>query len=125
MKEIILDYTKKTSYENDVLLTDIMKAISWEDEVAYNETHERSLSSTVFREYALFQGISMEQSHQWSFNNIWTFTLNPESEEWKKHDAALIFISFTPSASGGRRKFRKTREKTRGKRRSKRSTRRR
>ena len=110
-----------------------MKEISWEAEVAYNESHlELSLSSMVFRLYAETQHTTMTQSHQWSFNNIWTFTLDPGSEEWKKYDAALTFTAFAPSASGGRRKFRKTRGntkgkirgKTSGKRRSKRSTRR-
>ena len=116
MKEIILDCTKKTGYEDDRLLIDIMKEISWEAEVAYNESHlELSLSSMVFRLYAKTQGTTMTQSHQWSFNNIWTFTLVPGSKEWKQYDAALTFTAFAPSASGGRRKFRKTRGKTRGK----------
>jgi hypothetical protein len=125
MKKIILDCTKKTSYDDDELLIDIMKEISWEEEVAYNESHQPSLSSTVFREYALTEGTTMDESHQWSFNNIWTFTLVPGSKDWRQYDAALTFTAFAPSASGGRRKYRKTRGKTSGKRKSKRSTRRR
>jgi hypothetical protein len=125
MKKIILDCTKKTSYDDDELLIDIMKEISWEAEVAYNESHQPSLSSTVFRLYAETEGTTMDESHQWSFNNIWTFTLVPGSKDWRQYDAALTFTAFAPSASGGRRKYRKTRGKTRGKRKSKRSTRRR
>jgi hypothetical protein len=114
MKDIIQDCTEK-EYDGAQLLTEIMREISWEEEVAYNENHPKSLSSTVFREYALAQGISMKQSHQWSFNNIWTFVLDADSADWKRYDAALIFTLFAPTASGGRRKFRKTRGKTRGK----------
>jgi hypothetical protein len=77
----------------------IMKSISWEEEVAYNESHQPSLSSTVFREYALAQGISMKQSHQWSFHNIWTFELDTASPEWKTYNSELIFTSFIPIAS--------------------------
>lgn len=117
MKDIITDYniTKniEKTYDDDDLLTDIMKAISWEDEVAYNESHRSSLSSTVFQLYAWTQGIMMEQSDQWSFKNIWTFELDPDSEEWKQYDAALIFTSFAPTVSGGQRKYKKIRGKTR------------
>jgi len=124
MKDIIQRYTKK-EYPATELLINIMKEISWEEEVAYNESHQPSLSSTVFREYALTERTTMEQSHQWSFDNIWTFTLVPGSKDWRQYDAALTFTAFAPSASGGRRKYRKTRGKTSGKRKSKRSTRRR
>jgi len=98
IKKIIQDCTKK-EYANNDLLTDIMLEISWEDEVSYNETHKSSLSSTVFREYALIKGIPMEQSHQWSFHNIWTFELDTASPEWKTYNSELIFTSFIPIAS--------------------------
>lgn len=117
MKDIIQDCTKK-EYAVNQLLTDIMKDISWEDEVAYNETHRPSLSSTVFREFARTKGISKEESSQWMFYNIWTFELDADSSDWKGCDADLVFTSFTPISSGtvsgtvsggagGRRKTRK------------------
>lgn len=95
MKDIIQDCTKK-EYADTQLLTDIMNEISWEDEVAYNETHRPSLSSTVFREFALTKGISEEESSQWRFYNIWTFELDADSSDWKGYDADLVFTSFTP-----------------------------
>lgn len=131
IKEVIQACTKQ-DYADDRLLTSIMtEDIPWETERAYNESHAPSLSSRVVREFALSKmGIPMAESHQWTvLKNIWTFTLDTDSEDWKRCDAELMLTGFSATApanaAGGAGKGRKgSRRARRNKRRSTRRTRR-
>jgi len=89
MKAIILDCSgkKDEDYPPGQLLTTLMKEISWEDELAYNTTHPRSLSQTVLKEFALSRfprGADLQ-----------TFTLDTDSDDWIRCDAELVLTEFS------------------------------
>jgi len=127
MKEIIQDCTKKDYADGELLTTILTRDVPWETERAYNESHAPSLSSTVVRDFALSKmGIPMAESHQWTvLKNIWTFTLDTESEDWVRCDAELVLTGFSTAAApanakpvggagkGRSRRARKTRKGTR------------
>lgn len=87
-KEIIMDCSgkKDEDYPPDTRLTAIMEEIPWETEVAYNKSHEHSLSQTVFDECA---SIVFPDGFDRSF------VLNPDSEEWKQCDKELVLTGFS------------------------------
>ena len=114
-KSVILDCRPETHLDGE-LLTDIMKKISWEDEVAFNNRQERSLSYRVFRQFALKQGISLEDSTQFEQTPVWKFLLNKDSPEWIQCDKDLQFTLFTEttnSAQSTRRRKKRARKASR------------
>jgi hypothetical protein len=117
-KNVIQDCTSKT-YAGEQLLMDIMKEISWDQEVAFNNGQERSLSYRVFRQFALKQGISLEDSNQFAPSPVWKFSLDKESPEWIQCDKDLQFTLFTEttnSAQSTRRRKKRARKASRRRR---------
>jgi hypothetical protein len=116
-KKIIRDCTDK-DYDPSMPLMEIMKTISWDVEVAFNNRSPRSLSYVVFRQFALQEGIPLDATNQWSLFSIWKFTLNRADPRWQRAETSLVFTKFTPLAPGGRRKTRKYRgRRSKGRRR--------
>jgi hypothetical protein len=98
-------------HEDAELLKDIMIAIPWEAELAFNNSNPRSLSYNVFRQFALQNGIPMEKSNQWQIQGIWSFTLIKEDPQWIAANKALVLTRFEIIKKGGRkRKAKKTRK---------------
>jgi len=98
-------------HEDAERLKDIMTAIPWDAEIAFNNSKPRSLSYTVFRQFALQNGIPMEKSNQWQIQGIWSFTLNQEDPQWIASNKALLFTGLEVVKKGGRRrKAKKTRK---------------
>ena len=117
-KSVIRDCTSKT-YSDGQLVTDIMKEISWEQEVAFNNRQTASLSYRVFRQFALKQGIPLENSTQFAQTPIWKFSLDKESPAWIQCDTDLQFTSFTEttnSAQSTRRRKKRARKASRRRR---------
>ena len=102
MKDIIHDCTKKDYADGELLTSILTRDVPWETERAYNESHAPSLSSRVVREFALSKmGIPMAESHQWAvLKNIWTFTLDTASEDWKRCDAELVLTGVSAAVGG-------------------------
>jgi len=114
-KTVIQACTSKT-YSDGQLLTDIMKEISWEQEVAFNNRQTVSLSYRVFRQFALKRGISLEDSTQFAPSPVWKFSLNKESPEWIQCDKDLQYVSFidtTNSSHSTRRRKKRARKASR------------
>lgn len=112
---VIQACTSKT-YSEGQLLKDIMKEISWEQEVAFNNRQTVSLSYRVFRQFALKQGISLEDSTQFAQTPLWKFSLNKDSPEWIQCDKDLQYVSFadtTNSSHSTRRRKKRARKASR------------
>jgi hypothetical protein len=105
-------------HEDAELLTDIMKKISWDQEIAYNDKSLQSLSYNVFRHFAVQNGIPFEKSNQWDSKGIWGFTLDQDSEEWKKCNADLVLTRFEVVKKGGNRRSLKKRRSVKSTRRA-------
>lgn len=126
IKNVIGECTKRSDWPLDMRLMEIMKTISWDDEKSYNNVKgpvpdddeddyiHPSLSYRVFRHFATIAGgIPFEKTDQFKTDTIWEFTLNRESEEWKRCESELVFTKFLPKHGGGscgsqRRKRRRT-----------------
>ena len=150
IKEVIQDYTEKikkiiqdsteekkivctgqSDWAPDTRLMDIMNTISWDCEKAYNNVKgpvkdddeedfiHPSLSYRVFRSFASI--IGYEETDQFRIESIWEFWLDPESAEWSRCDAELVFTKFEPVVAGGRRRTR-TNKRRRNKSRSRKAT---
>jgi hypothetical protein len=114
-KSVILDCRPETHLDGE-LLTDIMKKISWEDEVAFNNRQERSLSYRVFRQFALKRGVPLEDSNQFAPSPVWKFSLDKESPKWIQCDKDLQYVSFmdtTNSSHSTRRRKKRARSRRR------------
>jgi hypothetical protein len=114
-KSVILDCRPETHLDGE-LLTDIMKKLSWEDEVAFNNRQERSLSYRVFRQFALKRGVPLENSNQFAPSPVWKFSLDKESPKWIQCDKDLQYVSFmdtTNSSHSTRRRKKRARSRRR------------
>jgi len=75
------------------------KIVPSDDHYVYEFDKTPSLSSIVFREFAHSQGTTARHSYQWTIlPSIWTFTLEPDSEDWKRCDAELVLTGFSATA---------------------------
>ena len=129
IRSVITDCTGRKDWSDETFLMKIMNEISWEDEKTYNNAKgsvsddgeedfiHPSLSYRVFRHFATIAGgIPFEKTDQFKTDTIWEFTLNRESEEWRRCDSELVFTKFVPKHGGGsrgnrRRKRRVTRRR--------------
>ena len=88
-----------------------------DDHYVYEFDKKPSLSSIVFREFAHSQGITTRDSYQWTvMPSIWTFTLDTDSEDWKRCDAELVLTGVWAGgaqAVGGAGKGRRTSRRAR------------
>jgi len=92
----------ETKYGDNIKLIDIMKGITWDDEVNFLKEWKVPLSREILRFY-----VWAKNKDSNVLDNINIFTLNKDDPRWKASEKKLVFKSFEPVLSGGKRKTRR------------------